>query len=166
MQYDQVANVAISVAQSAALLVIVSVGLAVIFGLMRVINLAHGEFLMLGAFATLSCDKAGINVWASMVIASIAVGLFGLVVERVLIQHLYGRLADTMLASWGLSLILVQAAVLIYGPATRGIPTPLHSFSIGRYSFAEYTLVMIGAAAAILALVLWIFTRTRYGVIA
>ena len=77
MQYDQVANVAISVAQSAALLVIVSVGLAVIFGLMRVINLAHGEFLMLGAFATLSCDKAGINVWASMVIASLAVGLSG-----------------------------------------------------------------------------------------
>jgi branched-chain amino acid transport system permease protein len=101
-----------------------------------------------------------------MVLAALSVGLFGLVVERLLIQHLYGRLADTMLATWGLSLILVQAVVEIYGPATRGIPTPLGSFSIGRYSFSEYRLVMIGGALGLLALVLWVFTRTRYGIIA
>jgi branched-chain amino acid transport system permease protein len=166
MQYDQIANIAISVAQSAALLVIVSVGLAVIFGLMRVINLAHGEFLMLGAFATLSCVKAGIDVWLSMVIAALAVGLFGLVVERLLIQHLYGRLADTMLATWGLSLILVQAAVLIYGPATQGIATPLGSFRIGGYSFASYTLVLIACGAGLLLVVWLVFTRTRYGLLA
>jgi branched-chain amino acid transport system permease protein len=166
MPYNQIANVVISVAQSAALLVIVSIGLALIFGMMRVINLAHGEFLMLGAFATLSCVRAGIDVWLAMVIASLAVGLFGLVVERLLIQHLYGRLADTMLATWGLSLILVQAAVLIYGPATQGIETPLGSFRVGRYSFAEYTLVLIGAGAGLLLLVWLVFTRTRYGVVA
>jgi urea transport system permease protein len=166
MHPDQIANIAISVAQSAALLAIVSVGLAVIFGMMRVINLAHGEFLMLGAFLTLSCNRAGIDIWLSMVLASLAVGTFGLVVERLLIQHLYGRLADTMLATWGLSLILVQAVVLIYGPATRGIATPLGSFRIGRYSFADYTLVLIGASAAMLAVVWLVFTRTRYGVIA
>jgi branched-subunit amino acid ABC-type transport system permease component len=166
MHYDQIANVVISVAQSAALLVIVSIGLALIFGMMRVINLAHGEFLMLGAFATLSCVRAGINVWVAMVLASLAVGLFGLVVERLLIQHLYGRLADTMLATWGLSLILVQAAVLIYGPATQGIETPLGSFRVGRYSFADYTLVLIGAGAGLLLLVWLVFTRTPYGVVA
>lgn len=166
MHYDQIANIAISVAQSAALLVIVSIGLALIFGMMRVINLAHGEFLMLGAFATLSCVKAGIDIWLAMVLASIAVGLFGLVVERLLIQHLYGRLADTMLATWGLSLILVQAAVLIYGPATQGIATPLGSFRIGGYSFADYTLVLIGAGGGLLLLVWLVFTRTRYGVVA
>jgi branched-chain amino acid transport system permease protein len=162
---DHVANIAILVLNSIALLAIVSIGLAVIFGMMRVINLAHGEFLMLGAFATLQCTRWGIDIWVSMLLAALFVGLFGLVVERLLIQHLYGRLADTMLATWGLSLILVQAVVEIYGPATRGIPTPLGSFSIGRYSFATYTIVMIGAAVALLALVFWIFTRTRYGVI-
>jgi branched-subunit amino acid ABC-type transport system permease component len=163
---DQVANIAISVLTSVALLVIVSIGLAVIFGMMRVINLAHGEFLMLGAFATLTCVRAGINVWPAMLIASLAVGLFGLAVERVLIQHLYGRLADTMLATWGLSLILVQVVVLIYGPATQGIPTPLGSFSIGRYSFSAYSIVMIGAALGLLTVVFWVFTRTRYGIVA
>jgi len=120
---------------------------------------------MLGAFATLQCTRWGVDIWASMLLAAFFVGLFGLIVERLLIQHLYGRLADTMLATWGLSLILVQAVVQIYGPATRGIPTPLGSFSIGRYSFATYTIVMIGAALGLLALVFWIFTRTRYGVI-
>jgi branched-subunit amino acid ABC-type transport system permease component len=163
---DKAANIAISVATSVALLVIVSVGLAVIFGMMRVINLAHGEFLMLGAFATLQWTRWGVNIWLSMVLAALFVGVFGLVVERALIQHLYGRLADTMLATWGLSLILVQAVVLIYGPATKGIPTPLGSFSIGRYSISDYSIVMIGAALALLVLVFWVFTRTRYGIVA
>jgi branched-subunit amino acid ABC-type transport system permease component len=166
VQADQAANIAISVATSVALLVIVSVGLAVIFGMMRVINLAHGEFLMLGAFATLQWTRWGVNIWLSMVLAALFVGAFGLVVERALIQHLYGRLADTMLATWGLSLILVQAVVLIYGPATKGIPTPLGSFSIGRYSISDYSIVMIGAALGLLVLVFWVFTRTRYGIVA
>ena len=166
MRGDQLANIVISVLNSVALLVIISIGLAVIFGMMRVINLAHGEFLMLGAFATLQWTRWGVGIWPAMVLAALSVGLFGLVVERLLIQHLYGRLADTMLATWGLSLILVQAVVEIYGPATRGIPTPLGSFSIGRYSFSEYRLVMIGGALGLLALVLWVFTRTRYGIIA
>ena len=166
MSGDQVANIAISVLNSVAVLALVSLGLAVIFGMMRVINLAHGEFLMLGAFATLQLTRWGIDIWPAMLLGALAVGAFGIVVERLLIQHLYGRLADTMLATWGLSLVLVQAVVQIYGPATRGIPTPLGSFSIGRYSFSTYTLVMIGAAAGLLALVFWVFTRTRYGIVA
>jgi branched-subunit amino acid ABC-type transport system permease component len=163
---DQVANIAISVLNSVALLAIISIGLAVIFGMMRVINLAHGEFLMLGAFATLQFTRWSIGIWPAMVLAALFVGAFGIVVERLLIQHLYGRLMDTMLATWGLSLILVQSVIEIYGPSTRGLPTPLGSFSIGRYSFSDYTLVIIGAAAALLALVFWVFTRTRYGIIA
>jgi branched-subunit amino acid ABC-type transport system permease component len=166
MRGDQLANIAISVLDSVALLAIVSIGLAVIFGMMRVINLAHGEFLMLGAFATLQWTRWGIDIWPAMLLAALSVGVFGLVVERLLIQHLYGRLADTMLATWGLSLILVQAVVQIYGPATRGIPTPLGSFSIGRYSFSQYEFVMIGASIVLLAIVFWVFTRTRYGIVA
>src|SRR5919108_4117610 len=148
---DHVAEIAISVLNSVALLVIVSIGLAVIFGMMRVINLAHGEFLMLGAFATLQCTRWGIDIWVSMLLAALFVGVFGLVVERLLIQHLYGRLADTMLATWGLSLLLVQSVVEIYGPATHGISTPPGSFSIGRYSLSTYKLVTVAIAAALLA---------------
>ena len=130
-----------------------SLGLAVIFGMMGVINLAHGEFLMLGAFFTLSGVRSGLNVWVAMVVAALAVGVVGLVVERLLIQFLYGRLAATMLATWGLSLILVQVVVLVYGPSTQGISTPLGSTRIGRFSISQYNLVLIAAAVLLLAVV-------------
>jgi len=163
---DQLVNLSASLLTSVALLVIISLGLAVIFGMMGVINLAHGEFLMLGAFFTLSAVRAGLNVWVAMLAASLGVGIVGLIVERTLIQFLYGRLAATMLATWGLSLILVQVVVLAYGPATQGIPTPLGSVPVGRYSLSEYNLVLIGAAALLLAVVFVVFTRTRYGTMA
>ncbi len=166
MRGDQLVNLSASLLTSVALLVIISLGLAVIFGMMGVINLAHGEFLMLGAFFTLSAVRAGLNVWVAMLAASLGVGIVGLIVERTLIQFLYGRLAATMLATWGLSLILVQVVVLAYGPATQGIPTPLGSVSVGRYSLSEYNLVLIGAAALLLAVVFVVFTRTRYGTMA
>jgi branched-subunit amino acid ABC-type transport system permease component len=166
VQTDHLVNLALSLLTSVALLVIISLGLAVIFGMMGVINLAHGEFLMLGAFFTLSGVRAGMNVWLAMLVVALGVGLVGLVVERLLIQFLYGRLAATMLATWGLSLILVQAVVFLYGPATQGIPTPMGSFRIGRYSVSQYNLVLVLAAVVLLALVYWVFTRTRYGTMA
>src|SRR5215470_6444371 len=91
-------------------LVIISLGLAVIFGMMRVINLAHGEFLMLGGYSAILAVRAGTNLWLGMlVVAPVAVGAIGFVVERVLIRNLYGRMVDTMLATWGLSLALIGA---------------------------------------------------------
>lgn len=166
MHGDQLVNFAASLLTGVALLVVISLGLAVIFGMMGVINLAHGEFLMLGAFFTLSGVRAGLNVWLAMIVAALAVGLVGLAVERLLIQFLYGRLAATMLATWGLSLILVQVVVLAYGPATQGIPTPLGAVRVGRYSLSEYNLVLIAAALLLLAVVFLVFTRTRYGTMA
>ena len=166
MTPDALVNLGISLLQSVALLVIISIGLAVVFGMMGIINLAHGEFLMLGAFFTLAGVRAGLNLWVAMLVASLAVGLVGLVVERLLIQHLYGRLAATMLATWGLSLILVQVVVLVFGSSTQGIPTPLGSFRVGSYSVSWYALVLIAAAVALLALVYGVFTRTRYGTMA
>src|SRR5207245_6784312 len=166
MHLDQVVAIVVSVLGSVATLLIVSLGLAVIFGLMRVINLAHGEFLMLGAYAALTATRIGVNIWVSILLAGVSVGIFWLVVERLLIRHLYGRVLDTMLATWGLSLVLIQAVSLIFGPATNGIGTPLGSVRVGGYSFSGYTLVLIVAAILLLAAVLFIFTRTPYGLMA
>lgn len=166
MNADELANAVIGILFSVSLLVVISIGLAVVFGMMGIINFAHGEFLMLGAFITLSGVRAGINIWLAMVLAALAVGVFGLLVERLLIQHLYGRLEATMLATFGLSLILVQLAVLIWGTSTQGLETPLGSFRIGRFSISEYRLVVIGAAIVLLGVVLWVFTRTRFGIMA
>ena len=107
---DLVAIIGLNVLSGIASLVLISLGLAIIFGMMRIINLAHGEFLMLGAYATVVSTNHGVNVWISMLVVSpVFVGLVGLLVERTLIRFLYGRLVDTMLATWGLSLFIVGA---------------------------------------------------------
>jgi branched-subunit amino acid ABC-type transport system permease component len=163
MHIDALINLAVSLLTTVSILIIISIGLAVVFGMMGVINLAHGEFLMLGAFFTLSGHRAGFNIWLAMIVAALGVGLVGLLVERLLIQFLYGRLAATMLATWGLSLILVQVVVLIYGPSTQGLRTPLGSMRVGDYSISQYNLLLIAVAGALLALVFVVFTRTKYG---
>ncbi|MEP7139346.1 MAG: branched-chain amino acid ABC transporter permease [Caldimonas sp.] len=164
---DLAAVVIIQVLYGIASLVIISAGLAVIFGMMKVINLAHGEFLMLGGYATLGALKIGINLWVAMlVVAPLAVGLVGVVLERLVIRHLYGRMVDTMLATWGLSLLLVGIVTSVVGNTTAGISTPLGSFSIGRYSISVYTLVIIGAAVVLALALRWVLLATQLGLIA
>ena len=132
---------------SIASLVLISIGLAVIFGMMRVINLAHGEFIMLGGYTVVTAVNAGINLWlASLILAPLIVGAFGLVIERTIIRFLYGRMIDTMLATWGLSLALVGAVTMIFGNTTSGVSTPLGSMPVGRYELSNYDFALIGAA--------------------
>lgn len=166
MDFSQVAAIVLSIANSIALLVIVSVGLAVIFGMMGLINMAHGEFLMLGAYLTVTFYRLGIGFWFAAILGSLSVGVFGIIMERCLIRFLYGRLAAMMLATWGLSLMMIQVVTLIFGTSTQSLPTPLGSFKIGDYSFSEYSIVVDIAALAMLALVYIVFTKTRYGVMA
>jgi urea transport system permease protein len=164
---DLAAVVIIQVLYGIASLVIISAGLAVIFGMMKVINLAHGEFLMLGGYATLGALKIGINLWVAMlIVAPLAVGLVGVVLERLVIRHLYGRMVDTMLATWGLSLLLVGIVTSVVGNTTAGISTPLGSFSIGLYSISVYTLVIIGAAVLLALVLRWVLLATQLGLIA
>ncbi len=164
---DLVALLAIQVLYAIASLALISVGLAIIFGMMRVINLAHGEFLMLGAYAAIVATSHGINIWVSMlVIAPIVVGVIGVVVERAIIRFLYGRMIDTMLATWGLSLFLVGLTTAIFGNTTVGISAPLGSFEIGTYRISTYTLFVIAVAIAVLVGIFAVLRWTRLGLIA
>ena len=123
---DFAAILAIQVLYAIASLALISVGLAIVFGMMRVINLAHGEFLMLGGYATIVGTQLGLSLWLSMlVLAPLAVGVIGVVVERVIIRFLYGRMIDTMLATWGLSLFLIGLTTFIFGNTTVGVSAPL-----------------------------------------
>ncbi len=166
MHFDQAIDRTISILFSVSTLVVVALGLAVIFGMMRIINLAHGEFMMVGAFATLWGTRHGLSLWLAMLLAPVAVGLFGLVVERTIIRRLYGRILDTMLATWGLSLVMVQLVVILFGPSTHGIATPLGSLRIGSYSESAYSLFLIAITAVLLVVTYLVFTRTGYGVMA
>jgi branched-chain amino acid transport system permease protein len=149
-------------------LALISLGLAIVFGMMRVINLAHGEFLMLGGYTVIVATNAGVNLWVAMlVLAPLVVGLIGVVVERVLIRFLYGRMIDTLLATWGLSLFLIGAVTTIFGPqTTTTISPPIGAIQIGDYGSSGYELFLIAITAATLAGVYAVFRLTKLGLVA
>ena len=150
-----------------AFLALTSAGLAVVFGMMRVINLAHGEFVMLGGYTTLTCYKAGINIYfAMLIVAPIIVGLIGLIVERLIIRFLYGRMIDTMLATWGLSLFLIGAVTMIFGSSAVNVPTPIPGYALGSFQMGGYNLFIIFVAIAVMAGMWLVLRYTRVGLIA
>lgn len=135
--------------------------------MMRVMNFAHGEFLMLGAYAIQVAHSHGVNLWFSMfVIAPLFVGLVGVAIERLVVRHLYGRMMDTLLGTWGLSLFISGLMTMIVGNFTRGISTPLGSFQIGGIRESFYKFVIIGSTFVIFAAVYFVLRYTRYGLIA
>lgn len=164
---DYAAVVALEIVYMIAFLALISAGLAIVFGMMRVINLAHGEFVMLGGYATIASAKAGINIYfAMLVISPLVVGLWGLIVERVVVRHLYGRMVDTMLATWGVSLLMVGLVKLVFGNTAVSVPAPIPGYQLGSFQMGGYNLFII-AVATLTVLGLWLLLRyTRVGLIA
>ena len=164
---DLVALLAIQVLYAIASLALMSVGLAIIFGMMKVINLAHGECWMLGGYAAIEATRLGLSIWIAMlIVAPIVVGAIGIIIERTIIRWLYGRMIDTMLATWGLSLFLVGLTTAVFGNTTVGLSAPLGSFEIGQYRTSAYTLFVIGVAVVVLGGVLAVLRFTKLGLIA
>ncbi|GAA2402492.1 urea ABC transporter permease subunit UrtB [Actinomadura vinacea] len=160
-------NLAVNILYDMAGLIMVSLGLSIIFGMMGVINMAHGEFIMLGAFTAVLAVQTGLPLWAGILAAPAFTGAAGIVTERLLIRRLYGRrIESTLLVTFGLSLILQQTMTLQAGSSPRGIATPLGSVHAGRYAIGWYSIVLIIAAPGLVGLVLLVFRRTRYGLLA
>jgi branched-subunit amino acid ABC-type transport system permease component len=164
---DLATVVLIQVLYAIASLALISLGLAVIYGMMRVINFAHGEFLMLGGYAVVLPVQVGINLWVAMfVIAPLTIGLFGVLVERLIIRPLYGRMIDTVLATWGLSLFLIGFATTVIGYYQRGAAPPFGSIEIGAYKEGLYTFFVIGITIVLITAVYLLLRYTRLGLIA
>jgi urea transport system permease protein len=164
MGLDTGAMLALEILNSITILVLLALGLAVIFGMMRIVNLAQGEFFTLGAFTVLAGTRyAGLPLWAAMGIAPVVVGAIGIVIERLVIRRLYGRPLDVMLATWGVSLLLVGFITVIFGAVTQGIPFALGSFRVGQYQYPQYRIVMTTAAAAMMATLYTTFRYTAFG---
>jgi urea transport system permease protein len=144
----------------------VALGLTIIFGVMRVINMAHGEFFMLGAFTVVVATDAGLHPWIAIALAPVVLGLFGMVVERGIIRRLYVRRdLSTLLATFALSVVLQQGARLIWGPQSRTVPSPVGgTVGILGAVYPTYRLVAAGIALAVVAGVALLLYRSPFGI--
>jgi branched-chain amino acid transport system permease protein len=159
--------VGLEIVYSIATLILVSLGLAIIFGMMRVINFAHGEFLVMGGYAATVAVHHGINFWISIiVIPPIVIGIIGVAIERTIIRFLYGRMFETMLATWGLSLFLVGLLTTIFGDDTEGVPMAMPGVRIGAYQVSSYNFFIIGFSIVLLGAVFVFLRYTRFGLVA
>ena len=150
-----------------AILVIAALGLAIIFGVAGVINMAHGELIMVGAYTAAIVGKLGGNTFAAIPVAFVVVGLLGLVIERGIIQWIYDRPLETLLATWGVGIILQVLVKLIFGPELyyAGAPKILEGGFrvIGRLPFPWYRLFLIVMAISLLLLVFYVIFKSDFG---
>ncbi|MCG8360960.1 MAG: branched-chain amino acid ABC transporter permease [Kiloniellales bacterium] len=148
-----------------SLFILISLGLAVIFGMMRVINLAQGEFIMLGAYGCTVITNAGSPLWLSIILSGLIVGAIGILAERTVIRFLYGRVLDTLLATWGLSLLIVGIVTTVFGPQTESVPQTLGKVTVGDFAIATYSLLMIVIAFGLLAATYALWRYTKVGLV-
>ncbi len=149
--------------------VLVALGLTIIFGLLDVINMAHGEFYAVGAYLALSLGFAGISFWLLLVIVPIIMLPIGYVVERGLIQRVFNkpdRHVTTLLLTFGLGLVLEEILKVTFGGNTQRPPTPIRgAVDIMGVVMPNYRLFLIVFGLAIIIAVAFVVNRTRLGAI-
>jgi urea transport system permease protein len=159
-----------------SILLLVALGLAITYGLMGVINMAHGELMMVGAYATYVMQGLfqkflpGAFDWylvAAVPMSFLAAALVGAALERSVIRFLYGRPLETLLATWGISLMLMQLARTLFGAQNVTVENPSWMSGgvqvLGNLSLPFNRLVIVAFAFAVLAAVAWLIARTRLG---
>jgi len=147
-----------------SILMLVALGLAIIFGLMNVINMAHGEFVTIGAFTLAFVQRSGGSFWLALALAPLVGAAAGYLLERLVVQHLYRRPLDTILATWGISLALQQLLQLVFGAAPQYVAAPVEgSLVFAGTSYPAYRLILIAFAFVVFAAAYLVFRRTSFG---
>ncbi|MDR0701675.1 MAG: urea ABC transporter permease subunit UrtB [Azoarcus sp.] len=159
-----------------SILLLAALGLAITYGVMGVINMAHGELLMIGAYATFVVQNVfrqyfpewlDAYIIAAIPVAFLAAALTGVAMERLVLRHLYGRPLESLLATWGLSLVLIQAARVTFGPQNLELANP--GWMSGGISLAAgvvlpFNRIVIVFFAALVLLLIWLtMQKTRLG---
>lgn len=152
-----------------AILIMVALGLSIIFGMLGIVNFAHGALFMVGAYAGLYVASLTGSFWWALLLAPILIGAFGMLIERFLIRPLYGRSPDDpLLLTFGLGYVLVEAVRIIFG--TEGIPFSTPAIlrgvvDLGIGLFPIYRLFVVGVVITVLILLWAGLEKTRFGLI-
>jgi urea transport system permease protein len=158
-----------------SVLLLAAIGLAITFGVMGVINMAHGEMVMLGAYTTFVVQELIRNNmpwlfdWSlaiALPLAFLVAGLVGVLIERMVIRYLYGRPLETLLATWGVSLILQQAVRTWFGPNNREVGNPSWmsgAFELGNLTITYNRMWIVVFALVVFAALMLVLKRTAFG---
>lgn len=160
-----------------SIFLLAAMGLAITFGLMGVINMAHGEFIMIGAYTTYLVQTIWKSImpqnvfdsyfFAAIPVSFVVAALFGVFLERTVIRRLYGRPLDSLLVTWGISLVLQQAARSIFGPTNLSVTCPSFldkSYSVTGMLIISYKRLFIMAlAVACVVLIAVLMFKTKQG---
>jgi branched-chain amino acid transport system permease protein len=149
-----------------SLLFILASGFSLIFGLMRIVNLSHGAYFMLGAYVGLSAIGAGVNFWIAILIGGGAISILGLVIERFMLRRLNGQPLAQVLVTLGIAFIIADTCVWIWTGDPRPVPMPKElagAFRVSNLAFPIYRLFVIGVAFALAAALWFLLERSRLG---
>lgn len=154
----------------AAVLALTAVGLSLVFGVMRVVNVAHGEFFMLGAvlawFATSWAGNPAIGFALALAFSPLVTALVAVAVDRMVLRRLDYRPEAVIVATIGVGFILQQGALSLYGPEARAVPMPFDlRLQLPWFGYSGYKLAVVAAAAVVLGLVWLLLARTRIGLV-
>ena len=138
-------------------LALVALGLAIVFGKLRIMNMAHGEFVMIGAYAPVVTSSLGFPGWLQLPVCILTVAIVAFVLERAIIRHLYGRMFDSLLATWGIAILLREAVELIFGRGYQSVSPPISgTVSVLGADYPAYRIaVIIGIIVGFAALYWW-----------
>lgn len=152
---------------TAGILFVVAVGLLVVLGVLKIINFAHGGFLTLGGYAALVVTRLGWSPWLAAPVALLAGIVLGAVVERLIVRPLYSRPMDAILATWGLSIVVVQLITIAFGRSTEFVLSPVSgAVPLLGTSYSLYRLIMLVVALALGGAIAAVLQGTRLGLTA
>lgn len=158
-------NLVLDIATTAAVLFIVTAGLMVIFGVMKIVNFAHGALLTAGAYASLVVTQLGLNPWWGLPLAVVVGVAVGMAIEWLVVRPLYRRPLDAILATWGLGIVIGQLIVSAFGREVQFVETPIQgAYAIAGTDYSAYRLVLVPIALLLAVGLSALLNGTRYGV--
>ena len=147
------------------ILALAAFGLAIIFGMIGVINLGHGAMLTLGAYFTWACTTSGVPFIVAVAVAALGVGVIGLLLEHFVIRHFYDRPFETLLLTWGFFLIATEVIKLVFGTDFRNVTNPLPlAFKLGPIDVPAYRTAVAGFSLLLMAATALVLYRTSLGI--
>ena len=154
----------LDIVTTAAIFYIVAAGLLIVFGVMRIINFAHGGFLTIGGYSALLVTNLGLDPWLALPCAAASGLVIGALVEHFVVRPLYARPLDAILATWGLGIVIGQLITIAFGREVQFVQSPVQgTITVIGESYSQYRLILTLGAVLLAALLAAVLQGTRLG---